>query len=77
MANLRKCSRCKSEIDISYFGMNRKKNHIKHVIIVETNLKKQVKQHHYQILKIHQQQQKHNLQPTKNILLLWTLKQQD
>ena len=25
MANLRKCSRCKSEIDISYFGMNRKK----------------------------------------------------
>ena len=25
MANLRKCSRCKSEVDISYFGMNRKK----------------------------------------------------
>ena len=25
MANLRKCSRCKSEIDISYFGMSRKK----------------------------------------------------
>ena len=25
MANLRKCPRCKSEIDISYFGMNRKK----------------------------------------------------
>ena len=25
MANLQKCSRCKSEIDISYFGMNRKK----------------------------------------------------
>ena len=25
MANLMKCSRCKSEIDISYFGMNRKK----------------------------------------------------
>ena len=25
MANLKKCSRCKSEIDISYFGMNRKK----------------------------------------------------
>jgi DNA polymerase III alpha subunit (gram-positive type) len=25
MANLRKCTRCKSEIDISYFGMSRKK----------------------------------------------------
>ena len=25
MANLQKCSRCKSEIDISYFGLNRKK----------------------------------------------------
>ena len=25
MANLRKCTRCKSTIDISYFGMNRKK----------------------------------------------------
>ena len=25
MANLMKCSRCKSEIDISYFGMNRTK----------------------------------------------------
>ena len=25
MANLRKCSRCKSEIDISFFGLNRKK----------------------------------------------------
>lgn len=25
MANLRKCSRCKSEVDISYFGMSRKK----------------------------------------------------
>ena len=25
MANLQKCSRCKSEVDISYFGLNRKK----------------------------------------------------
>ena len=25
MANLRQCSRCKSTIDISFFGMNRKK----------------------------------------------------
>ena len=25
MANLRKCTRCKSEIDVSYFGLNRKK----------------------------------------------------
>ena len=25
MANLKTCSRCKSEIDISYFGINRKK----------------------------------------------------
>ena len=25
MANLQKCSRCKSTIDISFFGMNRKK----------------------------------------------------
>ena len=25
MANLRKCTSCKSEIDISYFGMSRKK----------------------------------------------------
>jgi hypothetical protein len=25
MANLKRCSRCKSEIDISYFGINRKK----------------------------------------------------
>ena len=24
MANLRKCSRCKSTIDISFFGLNRK-----------------------------------------------------
>ena len=24
MANLRECTRCKSTIDISYFGMNRK-----------------------------------------------------
>ena len=44
MANLRKCSRCKSEIDLSYFGMNRKKNHIKHVILVEINIRKQVNQ---------------------------------
>ena len=26
MANLQQCSRCKSTIDISYFGLNRKKN---------------------------------------------------
>ena len=25
MANLQRCSRCKSEIDISFFGLNRKK----------------------------------------------------
>ena len=25
MENLRQCSRCKSNIDISYFGLNRKK----------------------------------------------------
>ena len=25
MTNLKRCSRCKSEMDISYFGMNRKK----------------------------------------------------
>ncbi len=29
MANLKRCSRCKSEIDISYFGMNRKKESYK------------------------------------------------
>ena len=25
MANLQKCSRCKSEVDVSFFGLNRKK----------------------------------------------------
>ena len=44
MANLRKCTRCKSEIDISYFGMNRKQNHIKHVIIVGTQIRKSANQ---------------------------------
>ena len=59
MANVRKCTRCKSEIDISYFGMSRKKNHIKHVITVEPKKIKQFK--HHQILKKTQQHQKHNL----------------
>ena len=37
-ANLRVCSRCKSNIDISYFGMSRKKNLITLVIIVEVEI---------------------------------------
>ena len=67
MTELRKCSRCKSEIDISYFGMNRKKEPYKTCDNCRNKSKKKVKQHHYQILKIHQQQQKHMMM--KNTLL--------
>ena len=43
MENLRQCSRCIFNIDISYVGLNRtKKNHIKHAIIVEIKRNKQI-----------------------------------
>ena len=45
MANLRKCSRCKSEIDISYFGMSRKKEPYKTCDNCRNKNKTEVKQH--------------------------------
>ena len=59
MANLRKCTRCKSEIDISYCGMSRKKEPYKTCDNCRTKKIKQFK--HHQILKKTQQHQKHNL----------------
>ena len=59
MANLRKCTRCKSEIDISYFGMSRKKEPYKTCDNCRTKKIKQFR--HHQILKKTQQRQKHNL----------------
>ena len=46
MANLRKCTRCKSTIDISYFGMNRKKEPYKTCDNCRNKNKKIIKQTH-------------------------------
>ena len=40
MANLQKCSRCKSEIDVSYFGLNRKKQPYKTCVNCRSKVKK-------------------------------------
>ena len=40
MANLQKCSRCKSEIDISYFGLNRKKQPYKTCVNCRSKVKR-------------------------------------
>ena len=40
MANLKTCSRCKSEIDISYFGINRKKEPYKTCVNCRSKPKK-------------------------------------
>ena len=40
MANLQKCSRCKSEIDISYFGLNRKREPYKTCVNCRSKPKK-------------------------------------
>ena len=40
MANLRTCSRCKCTIDETYFSINRKKNIIKHVILVGIGIRR-------------------------------------
>ena len=59
---LQTCSRCKSEIDISYFGMDRKKEPYKTCDNCRTTINKKVTQHHHcQIMKIHHQQQKQHL----------------
>ena len=40
MANLQKCSRCKSEIDVSYFGLNRKKQPYKTCVNCRSKVKR-------------------------------------
>ena len=53
MATLRTCSGCKSTVDISYFGMNRKENHIKHAKTVEIEIRKKQRGNQINLLRIH------------------------
>ena len=54
MTELRKCSRCKSEIDISYFGMNRKKEPYKTCDNCR-NKTKQMQSHNRNRFMVHQE----------------------
>ena len=40
MANLQKCSRCKSEVDVSFFGLNRKKQPYKTCVNCRSKVKR-------------------------------------
>ena len=77
MANLRKCTRCKSTIDISYFGINRKKEPYKTCDNCRNKSKKTSRATPLSDSENTSTTAETQSTTDEKILLLWTLKQQD